>query len=163
MGYDKDVVKEINVTGAVIIKKGESGEDLVLLVQRDSEDHYPLFYEIPRGKCDKGDSKKLIQCLKREVKEETGLDIIPVKFINKFEYIAEKGKRRSIQYNYLCRMKDPNQEVKLSKEHQNFMWVQTVGEIELLCQPEIKRTISKVLNVDTQIVIYPEKDKEILE
>jgi len=164
IGYDKDVVKKINVSGGVIIKKGKNGESQILLIQRASNDFYPLEYEIPRGKCDKGDSKDLIKCLKREIKEETGLDIIPIRYIGKFEYIADRGKRRSIQYNYLCKMKDPNQEIKLSKEHQDFRWINSMGEIELMVHyDEIKKIISKVFNTDKRIVVYPEIDEEIFE
>lgn len=163
---DEDKIKiRTKVGGAVIIKKGENDETLVLLIRRAADDHFPLHYEFPRGGCDYGnrDSGKdepLIPCIKREAKEESGLDIIPIKFIDKFSYLADKGTRLSTQYNYLCRMKNPNQEVKLSKEHDDYKWVQTVGEIELHCLPEIKKTISKILNTDTQIVTYHDNELE---
>jgi len=159
----KNVKRKINVAGGVIIKKSETGDDILLLIQRSSDDNYPLFFEFPRGKCDKGDKNRLTDCLKREVKEETGLDVIPIKFIDKFTYIADEGERESTQYNYLCKLKDPNQEVKLSKEHQDYKWVSSVGEVELLCQPEIKKTISRVFNTEMKTVIYPEKNEEIEE
>ena len=154
---DKDKIEtKVNVAGAVIMKFGERGETLVLLIQRSTEDHWPNFWEIPRGKCTS--SEKITICLKREVKEETGLDVIPIKFIDKFMYLADSGKRDSTQYNYLCKMKNPNQPIKLSKEHQDHQWITSVGEVELMTQPETKKTISKVLDRDERIVDYPTND-----
>jgi mutator protein MutT len=163
IGYDKDVIKEVNVSGAVILRTNDEGTNSVLLIKRSEDDHFPNHWEFPRGRCDKGDKHKLVQCLKREVKEETGLDIIPIKYIDKFEYIADKGTRKSTQYNYLCKMKDINQEVKLSKEHDEFKWVESFGEVEIIINwNELKKTISHVLNQDQQIVNYP-KTKEVIE
>ena len=108
-GEENNVKIDMKVAGAIIMKKGINGENLILLIQRSSSDHWPLYFEIPRGKCDKGKNEKLIHCLKREVKEEVGLDIIPIKYIDKFQYLADKGTRRSTQYNVLCKMKNPKQ------------------------------------------------------
>lgn len=163
MGQEDLVEKIVNVSGAIIIKNGEHNKKMLLLIQRSKEDHWPFIWEFPRGKCDKGDSKKLVECLKREVKEETGLDVIPIKYIDKYEYIADKGKRKSIQYNYLCKIKNENQKVKLSKEHDNFMWVESMGQCELLVPSEMKKTISRIFNRDIQIIDYPEKDEKIEE
>lgn len=158
IGQDKDVIKQINVSGAIILKTNDEGTSSILLIQRSIDDHWPLVWEFPRGKCDKGDQDKLIKCLKREVKEETGLDITPMKYIDKYEYIADKGKRHSTQFNYLCKLNNPDQKVKLSKEHDDYRWVYSVGEIELLVPSEMKKTISKVLNIDNSIVNYPSSE-----
>ncbi len=161
---DENKIKiRTNVGGAVIIKEGENEEKLVLLIQRAKDDHYPNFWEFPRGGCDGGESKKdsdepIEKCTIREAKEECGLDIVPIRFIDKFSYVADKGTRLSTQHNFLCEMKTPKQKVKLSHEHQDYRWVQSVGEVELFVNPEIKKTISKALNPDEQIVIYPEND-----
>ena len=161
MGQNDLVEKEINVAGAVSIKNNEEGTQSVLLIQRSKKDHWPNVWEFPRGKCDKGDKNKLEECLKREVKEETGLDVEIIEFIDKYEYIADRGKRKSTQYNFLCRMKNPNQKIKLSFEHQDYRWITAVGEVELLVPSEMKKTISKVLNQDEKIVVYP-KTKEVI-
>lgn len=162
IGQDQNVTKEVNVSGAVILQTNDEGTKSVLLIQRAHEDNWPDVFEFPRGKCDKGDKNKLEQCLKREVKEETGLDVEILEYIDKYEYLADEGKRKSTQYNFLCKLKNPNQEIKLSKEHQDYKWVQSVGEVELLVPSEMKKTISHVLNQDQQIVNYP-KTKEVIE
>lgn len=148
---------KVKVSCGVIIRE-EDGEGQVLLLRRSPDDHWPLHYDLPRGKCDKPPGEKLNHCLKREVKEECGLDVIPVKYIDKFTYVADNGNRESTQYNFLCRMVDPNQQIRLSREHCNFVWVSSVGEAELFLNPEMKKTVSKVLNPDDQIVNYPENE-----
>jgi len=159
---DKDVKKFVNVSGAVILKTNEEGTNSILLIRRSPTDHWKLIWEYPRGKCDKGDSKNLEKCLKREVKEETGLDVDIIKFIDQYEYIADHGTRKSTQFNFLCKMSNPKQKVKLSNEHDQYRWVSSVGEVELLVPSEMKKTISKVLNTYDQIVNYKDNmvDKE---
>ena len=160
--YNTDLVeKKVNVSGGIIFKEQRGEKPALLLIQRAKDDHWPNFFEFPRGKCDNGPDEGLIACLKREVKEESGLDIIPIKLIDTFSYTADEGKRLSTQHNYLCKMKDPNQKVKLSKEHQGFQWITTPGEAELIVLPEMKRSIIKafeLIDPDTQIVNYPEND-----
>jgi len=156
---DKDKVKTIMpVAAAVIVKEGDNGERLILLIQRAKSDAFPNHYEFARGKCDKGKNEDLIKCCKREAKEETGLDIIPIKEIDIFEYLADGGTRKSICHNFLCIMKDSNQKVKLSFEHQDHRWIQSVGEAENLVLPDQKKTIAKVFNLDKQIINYPENN-----
>ncbi len=57
-------------------------------------------------------------------------------------------------------MLNPKQEVKLSFEHDEFRWIKTVGEAELLVRTEMKKSIAKVFNTNKMIVAYDmEKDK----
>jgi len=154
---DKKNVKTYMIAAAgVIMKEGDNGEKMILLIQRAKKDRWPLHYEFPRGKCDKSPNEKILDCLKREVKEETGLDVIPIKFIDKFKYLAEKGTRLTTCYNYLCKMKDEDQKVKLSDEHDDFKWIKEVGEAELMALPDQKTTIEKVLNTERSITMEPE-------
>ena len=145
-------MKKIPVAGAIIIRKNEKNEEELLLIRRSKTDHWGLIWEFPRGKVKIGESIK--KGLLREVKEETGLDVKIVKFIDKYKYIADKGTRISTQYNFLCRIINPKQEVKLSFEHDEYRWIKTVGEAELLVPSEMKKTISKVLNDEDRIVSY---------
>jgi 8-oxo-dGTP pyrophosphatase MutT (NUDIX family) len=153
---EKNVKVIMRAAAGVIMKEGESGEKLVLLIQRAADDHWPLHYEFPRGKCDKPIGEPIIKCLKREVKEETGLDITPIEFIDEFEYLADGGTRKTICYNYLCKIDNPDQKVKLSKEHDDYKWIGEVGEAELLVMPEQKDTIEKILNPERAITVEPE-------
>jgi len=153
---DEDNVKvRMNAAGGVVMRYDENNRKQILLLQRARKDHWPNFWEFPRGKCDKPIGESLVKCVQREIKEETGLDVEPLILIDTFNYLADKGTRKTICHNFLCRMKDPEQKIKLSKEHQDFKWVSELGEIELLLLPEQKKTIEKVLNSDRSIVSYP--------
>ena len=85
-------------------------------------------------------NEELETTVKREIKEETGLDVEIVKFLDKFIYLADGGTRKSICYNFLCKMKDPNQKIKLSNEHDSYRWITQMGEIDLMVAPEQRRT-----------------------
>jgi 8-oxo-dGTP pyrophosphatase MutT (NUDIX family) len=164
IGQVNEVEYEVNVAAGVIIRLDGNMERQVLLIQRAADDHWPSAWEFPRGKCDRGTNEKIFSCLKREVKEETGLDVIPLRFIGEFEYLADRGKRKSIQFNYLCRMKDPEQPIKLSKEHQGYRWVKTAGEVELMVNAgEMKRTLLKAFDYDHKMITYPESEIEPVE
>jgi mutator protein MutT len=151
---DKNIKTKVNVASAVILKH-ENGVNSVLLIMRAKEDHWPNQWELPRGKCDKPHGEDVKHCVVREIKEETGLDVIPVELIDTFIYYADKGTRKTTSHNFLCQLKDPNQQVKLSKEHQAAKWVTELGIAELLLHPDQKKTLSKVLNTNREIISYP--------
>lgn len=148
--------------GGLILREGDGGVEELLMIQRSKDDFYPNQWEFPRGGCDSEKEKTLRDCAIREIKEETGLDVKPLKLIDKIRYIrhtGKEGKRITICYNYKCKMLNPNQEVRLSKEHQGYKWISEVGEVELMAQPEQKKTIQKVLNDERSIVSYPVHQK----
>jgi len=58
----------LDVTCAIIEKRGK-----VLCAQRSAQMSHPLKWEFPGGKLEPGET--LAACLKREIKEELGLDI----------------------------------------------------------------------------------------
>jgi len=156
---DEDKVEVImTVAAGIITKEDENGNPMVLLIQRAADDHWPLHFEFPRGKCDKPIGEKPRPCAIREIKEETGLDVVIDEFIGKFEYLADKGKRKSICYNYICKMKNPEQKVKLSHEHRTYKWITQMGEAEMMVHQDQKRFIEKILSVDNPIISTPEND-----
>lgn len=150
---------KMDAAAAVIVKEGENGEKLLLLIQRSADDHWPLHFEFPRGKCDKGHKQlgeNLIACCKREVKEETGLDVVPLFKIDEFQYVADHGTRLTTCHNYFCKMKNPEQKIKLSKEHDNFKWIQSIGEAQMMVFPDQLKTIQKIFNRNIRVVNHPE-------
>ena len=156
IGGEDKVEYTINVAAGIVMKIDEDERKQILLIQRSSDDHWPLHWEFPRGKCDKPIGESLFKCAQREIKEETGLDVEVLTLIDIFEYIADHGKRKSICHNFLCRMKDPEQKIKLSKEHQDYKWIGEMGEAEMMVMPDQKKTIEKALNSDRSIVSYPD-------
>ena len=156
---DEDKVESVmNVAAGVIVKEDEDGSPMVLLIQRAADDHWPLHFEFPRGKCDKGKNEDVRKCCLREIKEETGLDVEIELFLGKFIYYADEGKRKSICYNYKCTLKNVNQKVKLSHEHDSYKWIMQAGEAELYVHPDQKRFIDQVLSKDNPITNTPDND-----
>jgi len=145
MKLDPDIPR-IPVAGAIIFKNLDSDKGQLLLIQRAKDDHYPNHWEFPRGKVEEGEKLKI--GLKREVKEEVGLEIDILQYFNKFSYVIKESgiiKRVSTQYNWICKPIDPNQEVKLSFEHQAFKWISHDAEAELYLYNEIKQTVMSAL------------------
>jgi 8-oxo-dGTP diphosphatase len=64
--------KQLQVTCAIIERDG-----LVLAAQRSASMSLPLKWEFPGGKIDPGESPE--ECLQRELVEELGLQILPVR------------------------------------------------------------------------------------
>lgn len=155
---DEDKIEEVINVAAGIILKEEDGIKKVLLIQRAADDHWPLHFEFPRGKCDKGKNEDVNLCAIREIKEETGLDVKLEKYLGKYFYYAMAGKRKTICYNFLCTMKNPNQKVKLSHEHRTYKWITQVGEAELLLYPDQRKFIEMVLSTENPIKSTPEND-----
>ncbi len=86
--------------GGVVIHRGR-----VLLVRRG---HEPLKgrWTIPGGMVEVGEELK--QAVRRELKEETGLEVEPRDLIEVFDRIQRKGRRVRYHFviaDYLCRLK----------------------------------------------------------
>jgi 8-oxo-dGTP pyrophosphatase MutT (NUDIX family) len=156
---DNEKIKSKMTSAAgIVYRKDDNGQIQVLIIARSADDHWPLFFEFPRGKCDKPPGEDKIKCLKREVKEETGLDVTPVKFLGTFEYLADNGTRLTTCFNYLCKMDNPKQEVKLSKEHDFHEWISQAGQAELMLMPDQAKMMIQVLSKDNPIYNIPEND-----
>ena len=103
------------VVGAVIHRN-----NTVLLLKRQADDFMGSLVELPSGTVDAGES--IIDALKREVQEETGLIISNIKtFIGAFDYTSSSGKKTR-QLNFLIQTE--NREVKLNPdEHVESYWL----------------------------------------
>ena len=105
------------VVGGIIFNS--SNECLVL--QRASNEFMPNIYEIASGTKEKSDAT-IIDCLKREVMEETGLNLCKiVDFIDSFDYKSSSGKATR-QFTFLISVKNCDN-VKISEEHSNYAWI----------------------------------------
>lgn len=126
----------------------------VLLVQRASDDHYPNFWELPRGGCQVKD-KNSKNCTIREIREETGLDVKIVAILGEYSYYKKKTEE-SICKIYLCKMIDETQPVKLSHEHKDSRWISTYAEAQLLLNPDQLKYVHAVFNnSDFEMVTQP--------
>lgn len=116
-------------------------------------------YGIPAGKLHYGE--KIIDGLKREVKEETNLEVYDLKFLLRQEIINPKDffkKSHFVSLNYTCKAK--NTSVKLNNEAQSYKWIAAENSLKLkLNKPtkELMQYYLKTINED-KIVI---KDLEV--
>jgi mutator protein MutT len=91
-----------------------------LVVQRAADDNFlPGYWEQVGGKADAGESQK--EALIREVREEAGIEIKPMRSYHQLEYTHRDG-RLMCEYAYVCELID-DPIIKLSSEHQNYQWV----------------------------------------
>jgi 8-oxo-dGTP pyrophosphatase MutT (NUDIX family) len=107
-----------------LIKKGNK----YLVTRRaKANDYMPGFWDIPGGTIEFGE--KIVDALKREVLEETGLKIKPGKIQSVYGYLSGES-RHQFQLVYACVYRSG--EVKLNpEEHDKYLWA-TIPEISKL-------------------------------
>lgn len=127
---------------AIILK-----EDKVLLIKRALNDSWnPGKWEFPGGKVDFGED--LNEALKREIKEETGLDVSikePLFFWDNPASIKKYEGLTHVILFFECSTLI-NSKVKLSKEHTGFMWL-TLEELKssrFETTSQVKEVLSKL-------------------
>ena len=111
-------------------------------------------YGIPSGKLHYGED--VASGLRREVKEETNLDIYDIKFILNQELINPKDffkKAHYVSINYVCKTKNNN--VKLNHEAQSYLWIKPERALKYNLNKPTKELIQYFLD---KIII---KDLEI--
>lgn len=87
-------------------------------------------YTIPGGHVELGET--IEDALKREIKEETGLDIYDIEFICLQEFIFDDQfwkKKHFIFLDFSC--KTNSTEVKLDSEGQDYVWASLEGALKL--------------------------------
>lgn len=101
-------------------------------------------YVVPAGHIEYGE--KAEEALIREAKEETGLDILNIKFLSFDDLIEDKifyKKRHSIVLNFLCRTK--SSKVILNDEAQGYEWVNPEDALKKDLAPFAQNVINKFL------------------
>ena len=138
----KPIIQKV-VLAAVIIKNNKA-----LILQRNKdEDIFPNMWELPSGKKESLETSE--NSLLREVKEETGLDVKIIMPFFVFDYQIEKPEeiRDSTQINFLAKPIG-DYKVKLSSEHQNFVWI-SEDEID---KYELSLATKKVLKKSFELI-----------
>ena len=99
-------------------------------------------YVIPGGHVELGES--IEQALKREIKEETNLDIHDIEFIMLQEFIFGEEfheKKHFIFLDHICKAEDG--EIILDKEGSNYVWVDIDKALELPLEFYTRKLILK--------------------
>ena len=79
------------VTAAIMLK-----DQKVFIAQRRSEDRLAFKWEFPGGKLEDGETPE--ECLRREMKEEFGIEVSVGKFFGESIYTYEHGTIRLVAY-----------------------------------------------------------------
>ncbi|RDI59031.1 NUDIX domain-containing protein [Nocardia pseudobrasiliensis] len=125
----RDGVQQL-VVGAIVQHEGR-----VLLLQRPSDDFMGGIWELPSGKVEPGET--LDQALTREVKEETGLDVVGIgRFLGDFDYRSGSGKN-SRQFNFVVEIASATPV--MLQEHDLYAWT------ELTEEPPVTDAVKKIL------------------
>jgi nucleoside triphosphatase len=137
MGFMKEKqYPEVTVGALIINPKGK-----ILLIKSHK---WKNKYTIPGGHIELGET--MIEALKREVKEETGLNIFNIKFLCFQEFIFDSifwRKKHFIFFDFVCETK--GSEVKLNTEGEEFLWISAEEALELPVEPYAKHSIKEYL------------------
>jgi nucleoside triphosphatase len=105
---------------------------------------WPGMYVVPGGHVELGE--RLEETVIRETKEETGLDVYDLEFINFQEFIYDPAfwkHKHFIFFDYACRT--DSTEVKLNDEAEEYIWVEPKTALELPIDGYTRVSIEKYL------------------
>lgn len=95
------------------------GDGKILIVKRSADDdHRPGIWETVGGGVEAGVSPQV--ALKREIREEVGLEVKVGEPFNVFNFIKDNGDKK-IGITFLCDYLSG--EIKLSEEHSDWQWI----------------------------------------
>jgi 8-oxo-dGTP diphosphatase len=119
---DQCIVK--TVVGGVIHQTAKNNVKKILVLKRlSSEEDFGGIDELPSGTVEKDEDGGLLGALKREVLEETGLQVSETSgYLGFFDYISGSGKNTR-QFNFLVQC-DLSVGIKLDpSEHEGYAWI----------------------------------------
>lgn len=135
--YRENQMAEFKVALKAIIYKN----DKILVLKRScEEDVYAELWDIPGGKIEYGE--KTTDGIKREVFEETGLDVeIEFRPWSLWSFMTPAKERQTVGITLLA--KYLGGEVKLSSEHTEYKWIDPAEFADMSADPSLKAEIAK--------------------
>jgi len=128
--------------GAVCIDKLR----VLILLRRQDAEVYPGIWELPSGGIQQDEN--LEQALVREVREETGIDVIVLEPVSCFIYLS-KSRQRTLQINYRAHLtSSDSQVVRLSSEHTDARWVNVDDIADYPMTEAVVHAISKAAEAE---------------
>ena len=119
----------------------ENNQLLLLKGSKNDPQFHKSFWYVVTGSCEKEDIDKL-ETIKREVKEETNLEVIESIYLNKtFKYMSLNTD--CIEYVYLSKVTNAN--IILNEEHIDYKWCSFEEFIELIHWFENKTNLINIL------------------
>ena len=105
---------------------------------------WPGRYVVPGGHVELGE--RLEEAVVREAKEETGLDIRDIEFINFQQFIYDPAfwkKRHFIFFDFAC--KTDSVDVQLNDEAERFLWVEPRRALTMELDTYTRRSVEEYL------------------
>lgn len=102
-------------------------------------------YVLPGGHIELGETME--DAVKREVKEETGLDVYDIEYVGFLEFINDDAfwkKKHFIFFDFACKTKTEN--VVLNDEGQDYVWATLAEALKLPVEPYSRKTIERYIN-----------------
>ncbi len=126
----------ITVTGTFIIE----GNKILLIKFNDTKGSWSGKWTVPGGKVEFGE--RILDAVKREANEETGLEVEPIKLIEVDEAIVGE-ERHYIFLNYLCKI--VGGKLKPSSDAADAKWF-TKEELDKIetNHPSVKRSLQRI-------------------
>jgi 8-oxo-dGTP diphosphatase len=108
------------VVGMVVERDGR-----MLLLKRPMDDFMGGIWELPSGNVEPGE--RLDDAVRREMKEETALDVSSLQeYVGSFDYLSSTG-RRTRQFTFAVDVVS-HEPVRL-QEHDSYQWAPVTGEL----------------------------------
>lgn len=115
-----------------VIKKGD--KFLITLISPQAA-YFPKHWDLPGGKLEPNEDR--LAGITREVKEETDLDIVPLKVIGVYEFdLDDQGQNTHRFTLYSTEVK--SDKIKLSPEHTDYRWATKEEVLQLPIEPYFK-------------------------
>lgn len=143
MSYAKQNKLHI-VTPVAVIRRNDGR--ILILKRRDNEAVYPGCYTFPGGKMEDNDT--IFDTLKKEVKEECGLELGPGFILIKEKAIKRADEQTSKALSFLCTVKNPEAVVIDQKDFTDYTWA-TLEELRKLPHVGIEAEFIKVQQINS--------------
>uniref|UniRef100_A0A914I7G2 Bis(5'-nucleosyl)-tetraphosphatase [asymmetrical] n=1 Tax=Globodera rostochiensis TaxID=31243 RepID=A0A914I7G2_GLORO len=147
----------VRAAGFLIYRKNGAGQPEYLLLQVSYD---PFHWTPPKGHVDPGEDEWTAAI--RETSEEAGIDVNKLNVHKEFMY-EMRYLSRSIKYGeeqkkvtyWLAESTDPDVNVVLSDEHQNWKWAELKSALELARFDEMKKLLNKAETYITECLEKP--------
>jgi dATP pyrophosphohydrolase len=138
-------MKVRNSIECYIVRENSNLDIEILLLHKPKTNRHPAFWQPITGGIEK-DEESIDACV-REIMEETNINVSfkAIEDLNyKFEIFIEENDLVIKKALFMCKNLTPNFEVKISDEHDDFMWVKLEEVKNYLYWDSNKNTFIKV-------------------